>query len=49
MTPTTLMAATVTAANVVGTTNVTFGGVSGLAHTHAGGTLPGGNTGSPIV
>ncbi len=37
---------TITAPNVVGTTNVTFGGKSGVAHTHSGGTISG-NTGAP--
>ena len=38
---------TITAPNVVGTTNVTFGSKSGVSHTHSGGTISG-NTGAPI-
>lgn len=38
---------TVTAPNVVGTTNVTFGGKSGIAHTHSGVQTGPGNTGAP--
>ena len=38
---------TITAPNVVGTTNVTFGGKSGIAHTHSGVQIGGGNTGAP--
>lgn len=36
---------TITAPNVVGTTNVTFGGKSGIGHTHSD--PQGGNTGAP--
>lgn len=38
---------TVQAPNVVGTTDVTFGGKSGIAHTHSGVTTGTGNTGGP--
>lgn len=38
---------TVTAPNLVGTTNVTFGGKSGIAHTHSGVQTGAGNTGAP--
>lgn len=38
---------TITAPNVVGTTNVTFGGKSGIAHTHSGVQTGSGNTGAP--
>ena len=37
----------VTAPNVVGTTNVSFGGKSGIAHTHSGVQTGAGNTGAP--
>lgn len=39
--------ATVTAPNVVGTTNVTFGGKSGIGHTHSGVQTGSSNTGAP--
>ena len=38
---------TVTAPSVVGTTNVTFGGISGIGHTHSGVQAGSGNTGAP--
>lgn len=38
---------TVQAPNVVGTTNVTFGGKSGVAHTHSGVQTGSGSTGAP--
>jgi uncharacterized protein involved in type VI secretion and phage assembly len=38
---------TVQAPNVIGTTNVTFGGKSGIAHTHSGVQTGIGNTGAP--
>lgn len=37
----------ITAPNVIGTTNVTFGGKSGIAHTHSGVQTGAGNTGAP--
>lgn len=40
-------AVSVTAPNVVGSTNVTFGGKSGIAHTHSGVTTGTSNTGAP--
>ena len=40
-------AVSVTAPNVIGSTNVTFGGKSGIAHTHSGVTTGTGNTGAP--
>jgi phage baseplate assembly protein V len=39
--------ATVTAPNVVGTTNVSFGGKSAISHTHSGVQTGGGSTGAP--
>lgn len=39
---------TVTAPNVVGTTNGTFGGKVMTTHTHSGVTTGGGNTGAPV-
>lgn len=39
---------TITAPNVVGTTNVTFGGKSGIAHVHSGVTTGLNNSGPPI-
>jgi len=39
-------ASTITAPNVVGTTNVTFGGKSGIGHTHSD--PQGGTTGAPV-
>jgi hypothetical protein len=41
------VATSVTSPLLVGTTNVTFGGKSGVAHTHGGVTTGGGNTGAP--
>lgn len=38
---------TITSPNVIGTTNVTFGGKSGIGHTHSGVQTGGGNTGVP--
>ena len=40
--------ASVTAPMLAGTTDVTFGGKSGVGHAHSGGTLPSGNTGAPV-
>jgi phage baseplate assembly protein gpV len=39
---------TITAPTVVGTTNVTFGGKSGIAHQHSGVSTGLGNSGPPI-
>lgn len=39
---------TITAPNVVGTTNVTFGGKSGVGHKHGGVATGGGQTGVPV-
>jgi len=39
---------TITAPNVIGTTNVTFGGKSGIGHTHSGVQTGSGNTGAPV-
>ena len=45
----TIAAATsVTAPQVTGTTNVTFGGKSGIAHVHGGVQTGAGNTGAPV-
>ncbi len=41
------VAGTITAPLVVGTNNVTFGGKSGVGHTHGGVQTGGGNTGAP--
>lgn len=38
----------VTAPNVIGSTNVTFGGKSGIGHTHSGVTTGLSNTGAPV-
>lgn len=39
---------TITAPNVVGTTNVTFGGKSGIGHQHSNGGLPSSPSGPPV-
>lgn len=41
------VAGTITAPNVVGTTNVTFGGKSGVSHTHGGVQAGAGTSGAP--
>lgn len=48
MDSTLVTANTITAPNVVGTVNVTFGGKSGTAHTHSGVTTGTGTTGAPV-
>ena len=48
MDSTLIASGTITAPVVIGTTNVTFGGKSGTAHTHSGVTTGTGNTGAPL-